>query len=101
MNKSFALALSFAAGLLMSSASALAQTTTGDAATAAQAAPAEDPNEIVCKAGEPVLGTRIPGSRICHTRKQWAQIQFDSQQALQQQQMQRSFNAGSSSGSGK
>ena len=63
------------------------------ATVAAQpAAPAEDPNEVICRNGEPILGSRFPGPRICHTRKEWAQIQQDSQNTLVHQQMERSSN---------
>ncbi|HKD23410.1 MAG TPA: hypothetical protein VKB71_15445 [Rhizomicrobium sp.] len=83
------------------SAPALAQQTTPDAApaaapatTAQPAAPAEDPNERICHNGEPILGSRFPGPRVCHTRKEWAQIQQDSQNALYHQQMERSSGGG-------
>src|SRR5271165_6084690 len=86
------------AALLMSSA-VYAQTTpstTPDAAPQAmqQPAPADDPNEVICRAGEPIIGSRFPGPRTCHTRKEWDQIKRDSQEALFHQQMQRSCNAG-------
>jgi len=58
------------------------------------AAPADDPNEVICRTGEPVLGSRFPGPRVCHTRKEWDQIKRDAQEALFHQQMQRSCNAG-------
>lgn len=78
--------------LLMSPA-IYAQTTT-PAAQAPQAAPADDPNEVICRAGEPIIGSRFPGPRQCHTRREWDQIKRDSQEALFHQQMQRSCNAG-------
>jgi hypothetical protein len=78
-------------GLLISSAPVLAQTAPA-AAPAALAAPADDPNEVICHAGEAPIGSRFPGPRICHTRKEWAQIQKDSQDALFHQQMERSAN---------
>ena len=84
-------------GLLMSSASALAQDAPAAAppaaAPATQAAPVNDPNEVICHAGEPILGSRFPGPRTCHTRKEWDQIRKDSQDALYHQQMERSSNA--------
>jgi hypothetical protein len=88
------------------SATALAQQTTPDAPPAPPApvaaaqpaapavAPADDPNEVICRAGEPILGSRFPGPRVCHTRREWAQIQQDSQQALVHQQMQRAGSGG-------
>ena len=88
-------------GLLMSSASVLAQDASAPAAAPApsaapamQAAPQDDPNEVICRAGEPILGSRFPGPRTCHTRKEWDQIKRDSQDALYHQQMERSANGG-------
>jgi hypothetical protein len=49
---------------------------------------------MVCRAGEPIVGSRFPGPRVCHTRKEWDQIKRDSQEALFHQQMERSCNAG-------
>jgi hypothetical protein len=77
--------------------SAYAQTTAPAAAPATapqvqQAAPADDPDERICKSGEPILGSRFPGPRVCHTRKEWDQIQRDSQQELYREQMQRGSN---------
>ncbi|HUO93480.1 MAG TPA: hypothetical protein VMU22_11185 [Rhizomicrobium sp.] len=58
------------------------------------AAPAEDPNEVICHAGQPIVGSRFPTGRVCHTRKEWDQIQRDSQQELFHQQMERSSGGG-------
>lgn len=66
-------------------------------ATQQQGAPADDPNEMICRAGEPIVGSRFPGPRTCHTRREWDQIKRDSQEALFHQQMNR---ACSSTGSG-
>jgi hypothetical protein len=66
-------------------------------ATQQQAAPTDDPNEVICRAGEPILGSRFPGPRTCHTRREWDQIKRDSQDALFHTQMNR---ACSSAGSG-
>jgi hypothetical protein len=81
-------------GGLLVSPLALAQQTTATPAAAPQAAPADDPNEVICHSGEPILGSRFPGPRQCHTRKEWDRIKQDSQEALFHQQMQRSCNAG-------
>jgi hypothetical protein len=86
-------------GLLMSSASALAQDAPAAApppaaAPSVQAAPADDPNEVICKKGEPILGSRFASSRTCHTRKEWDQIRKDSQDALYHQQMERAASGG-------
>ena len=80
-------------GLLMSSVSVLAQTTpdaalaAAPAAPATQAAPQDDPNEVICKAGEPILGSRFPGPRTCHTRRDWDQIKRDAQAQLYHEQL--------------
>jgi hypothetical protein len=83
--------------LMISSTVAYGQQTapaaTPDAAPqAAQqpAAPAEDPNERICKAGDPIVGSRFSTGRVCHTRKEWDQIKKDSEAALYHQQMERS-----------
>src|ERR1700677_2044411 len=62
--------------------------------TQQRAAPADDPYEVVCHAGQPIVGSRFPTGRTCHTRKEWDQIQKDSQEALFHQQMERSANGG-------
>lgn len=94
-------------GLLMSSASVLAQSASAPAPGASASAPApgaasitlpaapqDDPNETICKSGEPIIGSRFAGPRTCHTRKEWAQIQKDSQDALFHQQMERAGTGG-------
>ena len=81
---------------LLSSGVSYAQTAPTVSAPQAtqQSAPTEDPNEVICRAGEPILGSRFPGPRQCHTRREWDQIKRDSQEELYHQQMQRSCNAG-------
>lgn len=87
----------FLGGLLMSTTAGLAQQTAqATPASTADAAPADDPNEVICKAGAPVVGSRFPTARQCHTRKEWDQIRRDAQAALQGEQMQRSFNTNGS-----
>jgi len=86
-------------GVLMSTGVTLAQNTAAPAAApaaqpATQATPHDDPNEIICRAGEPTLGSRFAGPRICHTRREWDQLQRDSQDALVHQQMNRAANGG-------
>lgn len=93
MNKATVFA-ALVGGLLMSSASVMAQDASAPAAAPMQAAPQDDPNEIICHAGEPILGSRFPGPRTCHTRKEWDQIKRDSQDALYHQQMERAANGG-------
>ena len=103
MLKGMYVAAAFGA-LMISSAVAYGQQTapaaTSDAApqaTQPPAAPADDPNEVICKAGAPIVGSRFPTGRTCHTRKEWDQIKKDSQEALFHQQMGRS-STGPSSG---
>jgi len=87
----------FLGGLLMSTTAGFAQQMAqATPATTPDAAPADDPNEIICKAGAPVVGSRFSTGRQCHSRKEWDQIKRDSQAALQQQQMERSFNTNGS-----
>lgn len=56
-----------------------------DAATHSQ--PANDPNQIVCRQGEPQVGTRIPGPRVCHTQREWDDLRQQSQDALTHNQI--------------
>jgi hypothetical protein len=44
--------------------------------------PNADLDKIVCRAGEPVTGTRLGGPRVCHTQREWDQIQRDAQDSL-------------------
>lgn len=39
---------------------------------------AGDPEDIICESGKPLVGSRLPGPRICHTRKVWEQIHRDA-----------------------
>jgi hypothetical protein len=55
--------------------------------TAPAASPANDPDQIVCRKGEPITGTRLPGRAICHTQRDWDQIQRDSQGMTSQMEM--------------
>lgn len=62
-------------------------------AVPAQVGPAhDDPNEVICHPGEPILGSRLSPVRICRTRREWDQIRRDSASVLFQQQMERSSN---------
>ncbi len=40
------------------------------------------PDTVVCKNFPPPTGSRIGGRRICHTEREWEQLQFEAQQAL-------------------
>lgn len=42
-----------------------------------------DLDAIVCRAGEAPIGTRLPGPRVCHSQKEWNQIQQDSARQVQ------------------
>lgn len=58
---------------LVSSGTGFAQQSPAPAAPTAQlpqAPETEDPNEVICKSGEPIVGSRFAGPRICHTRKE-------------------------------
>ena len=48
----------------------------------------DDPNEIICRSGEPVTGSHLPGPRECHTRKEWNDMQRQTQDAISHVQIQ-------------
>jgi hypothetical protein len=98
MNKAIVVAAAVGA-MMMSSAIAFAQQATPPAVQPQAQAPADDPNEMICRAGEPVTGSRFPGPRQCHTRKEWDQIRRDSQEALFHQQMMRACGGSGGAGS--
>lgn len=45
-----------------------------------------DPDEIVCRAGEPPMGSHIPGPRICHTRRDWDAMRKQNQEDVERMQ---------------
>ena len=49
-------------------------------------APASDPNQIVCHTMGASSGSRIGGSRECHTQKEWDMQRQEHQRALVSQQ---------------
>ncbi|HZF96496.1 MAG TPA: hypothetical protein VEZ20_16660 [Allosphingosinicella sp.] len=49
-------------------------------APAANARPAPDPDEVICRASEPVLGSRVARRRICRTRTEWQAFEDDRRQ---------------------
>lgn len=55
-------------------------------ASAAQARPGYNPNQVICKEQEAQIGSRFGGGSICHTRAQWDEMSDDSQQQLQKMQ---------------
>ena len=56
------------------------------------AASNENPDEIVCRAPQPVLGSRVAQRRVCRTRAEWRAFQADRAQA------QRDLQAGNCNG---
>jgi len=58
----------------------------------------KDPlDEIECRK-ETTIGSRIGGKRVCKTRREWMQIQRDSQAALQKIQDKGGYNNPTSAG---
>ncbi|MBN9567138.1 MAG: hypothetical protein J0H79_05985 [Alphaproteobacteria bacterium] len=47
-----------------------------------------DLDKVVCRAGEPITGSRLPGPRVCHTQREWNDIRQQSQAAVTRIQMQ-------------
>ena len=65
----------------------------GEPTTAAQAMqPGEDPDRIVCRRSQPVLGSRIARQRICRTVAEWRAFEAD------RAQMRRDLNSGNCNG---
>jgi hypothetical protein len=56
------------------------------AATPAKAVAADDDDKVVCKSQQ-VTGTRF-SSRVCHSKRDWAQIEKDARDELMDQQSQ-------------
>ena len=80
MTTSYFAALAAAAAFSMAAVSAQAAATDTPAPLAAtqtaspHAAPNDhDPNRVICK-HEDEIGTRLGGSKICHTRAEWERI---------------------------
>ena len=40
----------------------------------------QDPDQIICRAPEPVLGSRVARRRICRTRAEWQAFEEDRHQ---------------------
>lgn len=49
-------------------------------------APAEDPNEVICKKLEAETGTRLGKRKECRTREEWDQIAEEARQNLEKSQ---------------
>lgn len=71
--------------LLFANSAAAAQTTpTPAAVTTATTAPTDPAQaKMICRTEE-VLGSRIGGHKICHTKAQWNEIAADSRQQFEQ-----------------
>ena len=64
--------------LILLASAPLAAAFAADATTPTQAPtpsattpPADDPNTVICRHGEPVLGSRLPGPTQCHNKREW------------------------------
>jgi cytochrome c5 len=80
-----------AAALLLSSTAVSAQAeSTTEPATQAAPVHAEknshDPNTVICKREEEI-GSRLGGTKTCHTRADWDQMARDSAAAMENRQM--------------
>ncbi len=95
----FTMALGLVAGLACSAASAdpgtgvpvtpmtFPQAPPAPSSPPPQTTSATDPDAMVCKAGEPIIGSRIPGPRQCRTQREWDQERVAAQKALYGSQM--------------
>jgi hypothetical protein len=78
-------------GLLVAAFLAAANVAWADDATttsppAPQAASRDDPDTVVCRAGQKPVGSMLPGPRVCHTKREWNQIQEQARRNLEMQQ---------------
>jgi hypothetical protein len=49
-------------------------------AAAAPARPAVNLDEVICRAAEPILGSRVARRRVCRTRAEWQAFEDDRAQ---------------------
>lgn len=56
---------------------------------------AENPDQMICRAPEPVLGSRVARRRVCRTRAEWRQ--FDADRAQFRRDLQSGNCAGAAS----
>ena len=77
-----------AAGMLVGSTMAVAQSAQAPQAPQQSAQPAENPNEVVCEKQE-VTGSRIATKRVCMTRAQWAEQKHEDRMEIEKVQTQR------------
>lgn len=68
--------------ILIGSLGLSAVATAQQANTPTASAPADDPDQIICKSTPPPTGTRLGGGRECHTKKEWDQRQKDAEDAV-------------------
>jgi hypothetical protein len=69
-------------------APAVAQTAPPAAAPAPAPAARSGMDEVVCQK-QPVLGSRLQSKRVCRTRAEWADLQHQDRQELEQRQTQK------------
>jgi hypothetical protein len=80
MRSSVLLAIAALALLTIPAAADSAAPAATDTATSTTAV---DPDQIVCRAGAPVTGSRIPSGRQCMTNRQWAEMKRKAQEDLE------------------
>jgi hypothetical protein len=68
-----------------------------NASTVEQKNVTPDANIIVCKAGDPLPGSRLPGPRVCRTQGEWDRMREETQNQLKTLKVPR---CGSGSGEG-
>ena len=77
-------------GALAADATAPTQAPTPSATTP----PADDPDTVICRHGEPVLGSRLPGPTQCHTKREWDARRQRNMDTLTRLQTDSGANAG-------
>lgn len=70
----------------------LAMAASGSSQPAPAVSAAENPDRVICRAPEPVLGSRVARRRICRTVAEWRAFEQD------RAQMRRDLNAGNCAG---
>ncbi|MBV8800749.1 MAG: hypothetical protein JO208_13190 [Alphaproteobacteria bacterium] len=81
--------LGFIVAMVGSASFALAQQTTAPVTAATTpSAESSDLDRVVCHTGAAPTGTRLGGTRECHTQRQWDAMRQQEQQSLSQQQIQ-------------
>jgi hypothetical protein len=67
-------------------ASAPDSTTSAAPAAAPAHAPETDSNRIVCRVGPPPTGSRLGGTRECHTQQEWDRIRQEQKNMIERGQ---------------